>query len=187
MVNNMDQQKALKNLVDVRDVLIAMDLKYFLIDGTLLGAVREKDFIAHDQDIDLGVFGEDWSMKTLREFENRCRLKGLPFHKSYGIFGQAFEQSVKRDGIKLDLFFYWRRGDKRIFHAFKGPKLDEDTITYEYPVGLIENLAPMEFKGEVFSAPAYFEKVLIAKYGPDWRIPVVKWDWKFGPRNVVKN
>lgn len=45
-----------KALFDLADVLEKNNIRYHLMHGTLLGAVREKDFIEGDIDIDLGIF-----------------------------------------------------------------------------------------------------------------------------------
>jgi phosphorylcholine metabolism protein LicD len=49
----------LATLIHTRDALSNLGVRMFLSDGTLLGAIREKDFIAHDTDIGVGVFAED--------------------------------------------------------------------------------------------------------------------------------
>ena len=47
----------LKNTTELFD---KNNIKYFIDGGTLLGAVRHKDIIPHDDDIDLGVLDTDW-------------------------------------------------------------------------------------------------------------------------------
>jgi hypothetical protein len=175
-------------LQDVHAVLNEIGLTHFLIDGTLLGAVREGDFIAHDTDIDLGVLFEEWEARTVFDLTHRLNQKRLVLNHQFGDFDHHFELSFHRDGIKIDLFFYRRDGEYRIFHAFKNGArhMPTDLITYEYPAALIENLKPLAFHGESYPAPTDPVAVLECKYGPNWRTPVTDWDWQYGPRNVRK-
>lgn len=185
----MDKDKATNLLKDVRDVLSAMSLRYFLIDGTLLGAVRECGFIPHDLDIDLGVFAEDWFPELVTAFVAELEMsKEIKLHHQFGEFDKYFELAFTRDGIKIDLFFYRREEDKRIFHAFMhgGRDLPADVITYEYPAHLIERLTLIPFMGDFYMAPENCVAVLECKYGKDWRTPVKEWDWRYGPHNVRK-
>lgn len=55
MVRNIDVW--IKALSDVKNTLIEHNANYFLDTGTLLGAIRDKQFIPWDNDIDLGVVG----------------------------------------------------------------------------------------------------------------------------------
>lgn len=184
----MDKDKALKNLIDARDVLNGFNLNYFLVDGTLLGCIREGDFIGHDTDLDIGVFMDEWTIKTLSRVMEKMMKKGFILYHSFGKFGECFEVAWRRDGIKLDFFFYHWQGDKAVFHAFLngGRTLPDDIITYEYPSELINERKAHLFKGAEFVIPADPEKVLICKYGEDWRVPKTKWRWDFDPKNVVK-
>ena len=50
---------AQKNLLVIRNILIKTNIRWGLIFGTLLGAIREKNFIAHDEDTDIFVLYED--------------------------------------------------------------------------------------------------------------------------------
>ncbi|HBT75057.1 TPA: hypothetical protein DEB29_03595 [Candidatus Wolfebacteria bacterium] len=184
----MIKSDAAKLLSDVVSALESLDFDYFLIDGTLLGAVREGDFIAHDGDIDLGVYAEEWHPLSIDEFAEQLEEDGIIIHHQFGELDKYFEIALTRDGIKIDLFFYRSEGDKRIFHAFKngGRNLPEDVITYEYPAELIEKRKPIYFQNREYMAPADPIAVLIAKYGPEWRTPVKEWDWQYGPKNVRK-
>ena len=52
----MNKENALKTLLDLKDVLDSLNIKFWLSDGTLLGFHRESDFISHYHDIDIGIF-----------------------------------------------------------------------------------------------------------------------------------
>lgn len=52
------QYEMLKELIRVMDLL---HVRYFFVHGSLLGAIRDNDFIAEDDDIDIAVFREDYN------------------------------------------------------------------------------------------------------------------------------
>jgi len=54
----LDPEVARENLFLLNEVLTGTNIAYGLIFGTLLGAIREGQFIAHDEDIDLYVLDE---------------------------------------------------------------------------------------------------------------------------------
>lgn len=68
----------LKHLIKVCD---QMNIKYYLLGGTLLGAVRHKGFIPWDDDIDVGMLREDY------EFFTKNAQQYFPEH----LFVQTFE------------------------------------------------------------------------------------------------
>lgn len=181
----MNKHHARALLHDMHEVLESLGLKHFIIDGTLLGAVREGDFIGHDNDMDFGVFAEEWTPELLQEVKDKMGKKGITLYHQFGDFVNSLEVAFMRESIKCDLFFYRRDGNKRVFHAFLhgGEDPARDTITYEYPADLIENIRPMIFQMEYYPAPADPVKVLEIKYGADWKVPIKEWDWANGPLN----
>jgi phosphorylcholine metabolism protein LicD len=183
----MNQKKALNNLKDTRDSLIECNLDYFLIDGTLLGCMREKNFIAHDTDLDLGVFMSQCDIKKTIRLINKMEDKGFTLHRQFGIFGKHFEMAFKRDGIKIDLFFYYKKDKEYRFNAFLngGKNLEKDLITFSYPIKFFEKLEKIEFLGEKFLAPNNPEEVLKIKYG-NWKEIKTNWNWAFSPLNKIK-
>ena len=49
-----------KDLLDIKRVLDEYDLKVWLIFGTLLGAVRDNDFLEWDDNINMAVYEEEF-------------------------------------------------------------------------------------------------------------------------------
>lgn len=164
--------QARRNLADGYRALAEVGCRPFLVDGTLLGAVREGGFLAHDTDVDLGVFIEHYRHGLPRILG----ALGFQTWRTFGTPERGFQYSFKRDGVKLDVFFYYDDGER--FHA---AWKDGQPIRYGYPHF---ELAALLFLGGLYLAPADPEAFLARKYGPDWRVPVTQWDWAWGPKNA---
>ena len=52
------QYEMLKELIRVMELL---NIKYYFVHGSLLGAIRDNEFIAEDEDIDIAIFREDYN------------------------------------------------------------------------------------------------------------------------------
>ncbi len=182
-----DTEKGIEILNSIKTVMQEMQKSWFITDGTLLGLVRDGNFIEHDTDIDIGVFFEEWKERDVFDFIKRMLVFDLEIKYIFGDFTNNFEMSFVKNGIKTDFFFYREKEDGMIiFHAFKngGRDILKDVITYEYRSHLIKNIKPMFFIKSEYSAPADPVSVLEAKYGADWRTPNKGWDWAYDPKNI---
>jgi len=175
------RETIVRNLLAARSILESLGIRFWLTDGTLLGYFREGDIIAHDADVDLGLMIDAYSDAIISEF----RRRGFDLKYVLGEKKQGLELSFIRDGVKVDLFFFYREGD-RLWHGAwegfdKGRK--RNLIKYYYePFELRE----VEFLGAVFNVPADTLKYVETKYGEGWRTPVEDWDWAMGPANAVR-
>jgi hypothetical protein len=181
----MNKDHAISNLVDASTILSSYQVTHFLTDGTLLGFYRDNDFIAHDTDIDIGVFASEFNIPRMAAIYRAMMEKGFIMLHNFGDWETCFEATFYRHGIKVDFFFYRQKGDRYVFHAFKGRKVPEDVIEYWYPPHLVESLREIDFHGHRFMIPDETDNFLTHKYG-NWRVPVTKWDWQYGPLNVVR-
>ena len=143
------------NLLDFRACLKDANITFGLIYGTLLGAVRENNFIVHDEDTDVFVLDED----------REKVLDSLFDLKEYGLVVGRYEKdqdliSFVRDDEYIDIYFF----KKNIF----GKRVcNGSLIAAKY----LENLTEIEFLGENFCVPENSEELLEKLYGKDWRVP----------------
>ena len=68
----MDKDDWADELAKLSRILTSCEIDHFLDSGTLLGAVRENDFIAWDNDIDIGALIDDPLNLKIRSFISRC-------------------------------------------------------------------------------------------------------------------
>ncbi|EGP4765479.1 phosphorylcholine transferase LicD [Enterococcus faecium] len=85
------QQELLQMLYDFHDFCLSKEINYFILGGTLLGAVRHKGFIPWDDDIDIGLPREDYE-KLIRckdELPSYLLLMDKGYKKKTTSFGYS--------------------------------------------------------------------------------------------------
>ncbi len=134
--------------------------------GTLLGAIREQDFIGHDNDVDLGyVSRHTHPLDVIRE---SFRLQRSLREKGYAVdrySAAAFKVDVVEadGGVRgLDVFGGYFLDGRLYLMGEIGTPFQEDWI---FPLGTCT------LAGRTLPAPARPEKLLEATYGPSWRVP----------------
>lgn len=163
---NYTSRKAEKALVDLNNLFKSNNLEFFLVSGTLLGAIRENQLLGHDNDIDVGVFDQ------------------IPPQEIYNIIKESekfFELKSRSDkiirlkhinGINIDIFYHYEEDD---FYWHSGVKVkwkNSKFITKE-----------IEFLDEIFSIPENPELYLSENYGEGWIYPQPDFDSTFDTPN----
>jgi len=103
------QQKQLKlygkeALERIDLVFSESDLIWWIEYGTLLGAIRENDFLSHDVDIDIGIFLNDRSSSIEMVLTKYGFNKKHEFLVDNGSF--AVEETYDFKGVGIDIFYF---------------------------------------------------------------------------------
>ncbi len=150
----------------VLSALLEAGVDAFPVYGTLLGAIREQDFIGHDSDVDLGyVSRHKHPLDVIREsyrLQRYLRERGFSIDR---YSAAAFKvEVVEADGAVrgLDVFGGYFLNGRLYLMGEIGTPFEEEWV---FPLGTCT------FAGRTLPAPARPEKLLEATYGPNWKVP----------------
>ena len=133
--------EALYLLETVTNIFKENNITTWLDCGTLLGVIREKDFLGHDTDVDISSFEDDYD-KALQIVNNRTLLEkyNIECWRNQKIL---ISFNMKDKTTYIDIYFWhWK------------PKLSN-----------------INFKNNIYNVPYNPEEYLEHLYGPKWGIP----------------
>lgn len=148
-----DRDVCKNNLLIFKEVLDSANIKFGLMFGTLLGAVRENNFIEYDEDVDVYVLDE------YRE----CLLPLLFNLKEYGFEVARYEDNlltIIKDDDYIDIYFF----KKKFFNR-------RVCMQYDYKAGLLSAFTQIQFLNVMFNVPKKYIQLLEELYGKDWETP----------------
>jgi hypothetical protein len=175
----------MKDLLDVMKVFENHGVKAYLAYGAVLGAVREKDFIKWDDDIDIDViqpidFG---TRKSIGATLGALGFRAQPI--AFNVFGHmemtamGMNQECRYDGdwetgiivcernFKFSIFFYKQEGDMFVcYPKLGGPKL------ISIPVKFYDDTDIVTLHKKKFETPGPLKEYLTHVYGKDWKTPI---------------
>lgn len=156
------------------ELLIQNDIKFWLMAGTLLGAVRERNFINHDADIDIAIWIED-KQKFLDVIKNSDWQFFQIWRREIGITRHGFERSQSKIDVFLmdkdDKFAYLYSYMKNHF----SPVWDTEW-RIKFPIQLFNEIIPYNISDIKCFIPKEAEKILALHYTKDWQTPDIKWN-----------
>ena len=147
-----DKVNAAKNLLAAAEVFEQSGIQFGLIYGTLLGAVRDNDFIDWDEDIDLYILQEQL----------------VSFHNSLWLLrDEGFELVRCDDG----LYSIMRADDYIDIYVFRKVGNDRICGLHVIPEEFLRFNDVIRFKGRNFYVPDRHVKLLERLYGKTWKQP----------------
>lgn len=176
----MNVVKAYNNLLSLKTIFDSLGIKFWLDEGTALGAWRGNNFIEGDGDIDVGFFSE--SVHLMPQIIKALQDDGWSyFHLNEHPSGEGKQLSCIRHGVSVDISVYYLRDDKRWRCMFDRPP-DKEVRYFAcvYPKEIFDNLQEVDFidNGVNFLVPP--KEFLRLQYG-EWEIPNpnFRWQWDY--------
>ncbi len=144
-------------------------LDYWISDGTLLGAVRERDIIKWDDDVDLQI--PEATLDQLKRLQPGLKRQGIELALDDDIWRFRYVDH----SAYIDLFVMKREGDRWVYADGK--------LTERWPAGYflkseVYPLRKYKFGHLIVDGPRDHEGYLSRMYG-EWRVPD-KWRMNHG-------
>jgi tetratricopeptide (TPR) repeat protein len=151
---------ALRALDDLAAIFDANGVTYFPVAGTLLGLHRSGGPLAHDRDIDIGVFaspGPGPDIASLLRADPRVMMarSARPGDRYFAIIHR---------GVAIDIFIH----DVQHGHANCGVSYRPGDIQWRFTAF---GLQPGVIGGRQWNLPCPAERYLAESYGPSWKVP----------------
>ena len=133
--------------------------------GTLLSAIRDGNFIGHDNDFDTCYISRHKTPKKVRaEFIRICEF----------LIDAGYQVKVKKShtwvmvpgtDYKMDIFFSWfsDTGEYQASYGYHGPEIKRSSAFFR--------MKEVKLGAYTVSAPEASEELLCHFYGPGWRVP----------------
>ena len=172
-------------LESMRNILNKNNQEFFLACGTLLGCIRNNSFIPHDQDIDIGIFANNFNSK----------IKDIILHSEeftlkheLGKLEDSYEVSFfhKKTNVSIDIFLFYPLEKHHYYCASFYGLCDQKPggfCRWKYP---ITALKPTIFYNKVYLIPANAEEHLTMAYGSNWKTPI-KFGYQSGLEGLYRN
>lgn len=98
-----NEKEWVKSLIEVKQILDEAKIRYWLKDGTLLGAIREGKFLSWDDDIDIGMVHSD-AKKVIEK---------IPELEKQGYRFSIYDYVIKlsKGSVLISIGFYRFEGD----------------------------------------------------------------------------
>ena len=169
-IKRIDKTVALNNLKSVLDILSRNHVRTSPADGTLLGIIRENNFIDWDEDIDLNILEEDIEQFKLSLWDMiDAGFEILRCERCNHLY------SVRRNNEYIDFYILEKVSPEVRTNMGTDFVLDRH----------VTNLRDWDFRGLTIQIPMEYEQYLELMYG-DWRTPIQYADFELNELQILR-
>ena len=152
-----------KEFLKICDVLDNINLRYFLNTGILLGAIREKNFIKWDWDVEISVMS-DQLYKKFNLITKILKTKGF----------KIIQKDEKKESLKIDFYGACSKHTTR-YTIFSWNYSAKNNIYWRkdkvIPAKYLNKFSKILFLGRKFNVPNNPKQYLKFSYG-NWKKPI---------------
>jgi phosphorylcholine metabolism protein LicD len=149
----------------------AIKVKPFMAFGTLRGFVLRKDFLPNSDDIDLGLWGEDFKKKHL--------IKEALLQKGYKCtFDDEYLLQMRHPKFPhfvIDFFHVYREDDAIFMSAFTPDH--QFLVSNRFPLRIFKEFSMVKFQHMNVLMPVGSEEFLAVHYGEEWKNYLKKFEY----------
>jgi hypothetical protein len=160
-------------------ILEALNIPYYVCDGTILGIVREDRLIPHDNDIDVAVTCEVDLTQLIGAFVDKGYTVGRKVFYRGKIQQLIFYSSHQ---VIFDICFWRPAADGYSYHY-----VPEVPMGRRQPTIYFTGTESVRFRERGYPTHPQIRKWLREHYGDDWQVPKqVKGDWRLDVKDIVE-
>lgn len=147
------QENALSVISDFDKIMQKGGYEYYLMWGSLLGAIREHGFIKHDADIDIAIFTDQDELKVRNYMQEHDFFLEHDMTVDGGIF--ARHQCYRKNGVGIDFFWFYYDHDGEPYTCLYGCLGDANSLkeSIERYGGLMPIKSKFPFDRTVIKVP----------------------------------